>query len=169
VSVEAFLKSSWHEHGDQPGDVAELLASSTHLLEAAEQVAPYAHLVTHVYGEHLGQWEDGVELLESLQQLPLAHVAAGTRALAVGIATLRYAGGNNLAVSLEGRSPRSAYETQGMLMAAEGALQYWKQAGTWLEEERAEYRLARSRLQAGETAAAVQSAGCESDRKELEG
>jgi hypothetical protein len=78
-------------------------------------------------------------------------------------------GGNNLAVSLEGRSPRSAYETQGMLMAAEGALQYWKQAGTWLEEERAEYRLARSRLQAGETAAAVQSAGCESDRKELGG
>jgi hypothetical protein len=45
-----------------------------------------------------------------------------------------------------------------MLMAAEGGLRYWKQAGTWLEEERAEYRLARSRLQAGETAAAVQSA-----------
>ena len=30
-----------------------------------------------------------------------------------------------------------------------GRFQYWKQAGTWLEEERAEYRLTRSLLQAG--------------------
>jgi len=37
-------------------------------------------------------------------------------------------------------------------------LKYWKLAGTWLEEERAEYRLTRSLLQAGEWAAAVRSA-----------
>jgi tetratricopeptide (TPR) repeat protein len=220
MNLDAFLKDAWKEHGEQPQDVAELLSASTHLVEAAEQVAPYAQLVTHVYGEHLGLWESGVELLESLRQLPVTHVAAGTRGVAVGIATLRYAGGNpaaldtlstddavsalatassallargeatraiesyamalraaraapavgapairalavggnNLAAALEEKSQRSDYETQGMLTAAEAGLQYWKQAGTWLEEERAEYRLARSRLQAGEAAAAVQSA-----------
>ena len=70
------------------------------------------------------------------------------------------AGGNNLAVALEAKVDRSPSETHAMLAAAEAALTYWKQAGTWLEEERAQYRLARSRLQAGEPAAAVQSAEC---------
>ena len=45
-----------------------------------------------------------------------------------------------------------------MLSAAEAALLYWKQVGTWLEEERAEYRLSRSRLQAGDASAATRSA-----------
>src|SRR6478752_570817 len=220
MSFDAFLKDRWDEHGDRPEDVAELLSVSTHLVESAEQVAPYARLVTHVYGEHLGLWESGVELLESLRQLPVTHVAAGTRGVAVGIATLRYAGGNpaaldtlstddaisalatassaliargeasraiesytmavraaraapdlaapairalasggnNLASALEEKSLRTDYETQRMLTAAEAALQYWKQAGTWLEEERAEYRLAMSLLQASDATAAMQSA-----------
>ena len=46
----------------------------------------------------------------------------------------------------------------GMVAAAEGGLKYWKQAGTWLEEERAEYRLTRSLLQAGEPKPAAESA-----------
>ena len=45
-----------------------------------------------------------------------------------------------------------------MIVAAEGGLKYWKLAGTWLEEERAEYRLARSLLQAGRPHAAIASA-----------
>jgi hypothetical protein len=45
-----------------------------------------------------------------------------------------------------------------MVQAARSALRYWKQAGTWLEEERAEYRLTKSLLHAGEAAAAAQSA-----------
>ena len=45
-----------------------------------------------------------------------------------------------------------------MVDAAEGGLKYWKLAGTWLEEERAEYRLTRSLLRAGESATAVSSA-----------
>ena len=42
-----------------------------------------------------------------------------------------------------------------MVAAAEGGLRYWRLAGTWLEEERAQYRLARSLLQAGNPADAV--------------
>ena len=45
-----------------------------------------------------------------------------------------------------------------MVAAAEAGLKYWKLAGTWLEEERAEYRLARSLLQAGEAHAARDAA-----------
>jgi hypothetical protein len=72
------------------------------------------------------------------------------RALAVG--------GNNLAAALEEKADRDAAETEAMIIAANGGLRYWKEAGTWLEEERAEYRLARSLLQARDPAAAIQSA-----------
>ncbi len=76
--------------------------------------------------------------------------SAACRALAVG--------GNNLAAALEEKSDRTSDEVEGMIAAAEGGLKYWKLAGTWLEEERAEYRLARCLLQAGRSDAAIQSA-----------
>ena len=66
--------------------------------------------------------------------------------------------GNNLAASLEEMPDRDAEETQGMVIAAEGGLKFWKLAGTWLEHERAEYRLARSLLQAGAHAGAAEAA-----------
>ncbi len=72
------------------------------------------------------------------------------RALAIG--------GNNLAVALEGKRDRDDSETRGMIAAAEGGLKYWRLAGTWLEEERAHYRLARSLLAAGRPPDAVASA-----------
>ncbi|MBS1911362.1 MAG: hypothetical protein JST22_05195 [Bacteroidetes bacterium] len=68
-------------------------------------------------------------------------------------------GGNNLAAALEEKSNRDDVESAGMVEAARGGLKYWKLAGTWLEEERAEYRLARSLMQAGDYHAAVESAG----------
>ena len=76
-----------------------------------------------------------------LAEAGLSPGSPAFRALAVG--------GNNLAAGLEEKRDRDAAETAGMIAAAEGALKYWKLAGTWLEEERAEYRLARSLLQAG--------------------
>ena len=72
----------------------------------------------------------------ALRMPGLPAKAPAIRALAVG--------GNNLAAALEEKADRDAAETEAMVAAANGALRYWKEAGTWLEEERAEYRLARS-------------------------
>ncbi|TDM05538.1 MAG: hypothetical protein C4K60_12315 [Ideonella sp. MAG2] len=57
--------------------------------------------------------------------------------------------GNNLAAELEELPQRSEAETQAMVQAAEGGLMAWRLAGTWLQEERAEYRLSCSLLKAG--------------------
>lgn len=62
--------------------------------------------------------------------------------------------GNNLASTLEQKRGRSGAERALMLLAAQTARQYWERAGTWLETERAEYRLAMSWLQAGDPARA---------------
>jgi hypothetical protein len=91
------------------------------------------------YGEAAGLAETG-----------LPNGSPAIRALAVG--------GNNLAAALETKPDRDAAETKGMIAAAEAGLRYWKLAGTWLEEERAEYRLARSLLHADDHDGAIRSA-----------
>lgn len=58
--------------------------------------------------------------------------------------------GNNLACALEERRARSADEREWMILAARAAREHWARAGTWLETERAEYRLARIWLEAGD-------------------
>lgn len=64
----------------------------------------------------------------------------GMRAMAVS--------GNNLASTLIEKSERTPEETELMILAAKTGRKYWEIAGTWLEVERAEYRLAQSYLQA---------------------
>ena len=66
--------------------------------------------------------------------------------------------GNNLAAALEEKPALSAEERQLMILAAQTGRRHWAIAGTWLETERAEYRLAMSWLKAGDTAQARQHA-----------
>src|SRR6476620_8602072 len=94
-AFDAFLKTAWADHGDRPQQVADRLASSLSLVQAPQQVRPFAGLVSHVYGEHLGQWQAGIDLLDSLRTLAAfdgsdAVVGPVQRA----VATLRYAGGD---------------------------------------------------------------------------
>lgn len=221
MALDAFLKAAWQDHGDAPQDVAHRLKPACSLVEKSEQIGPFVRLLVHVYGEHLGQWPQGVAMLNTLRQhLVFAPDPAATAALQKAEATLRYAGGevhaldalepplrasalaaaasafagrnetaraiiafttalqiaeqglpadsptvrdlaisgNNLATTLEQKPDRTPKEVIAMLLCAHAGLKYWKLAGTWLEEERAEYRLARSLLQAGQAAAAVEPA-----------
>ena len=67
MPFDAFLASAWNDHGDRPPDVADRLAASLRIVTAPEHVAPYAGIVTHVFGEHLGEWDRGARLLEALR------------------------------------------------------------------------------------------------------
>jgi hypothetical protein len=66
--------------------------------------------------------------------------------------------GNNLAVRFEQAETRSTHDDVAMVRFADAALSYWSRAGGWIEQERANYRCARSRLQAGRPAEAVEFA-----------
>lgn len=66
--------------------------------------------------------------------------------------------GNNLASQLEEKENRDSEETALMLFAAELARKFWELAATWIEVERAEYRLAQSHLSAGNIETAMQHA-----------
>jgi hypothetical protein len=221
MSFETFIETAWNDHADAPQLVADRLAASFALVQSTGQAAPFARLLTHVFGEHLGEWARGAALLDTLASLSVVGADADTaRVIARHAATLRYGGGdgaalaalstddriaalataasafaarkeykralaayddallaaasgladdspaikalavggNNLAAALEEATGRDAAETKSMVRAAEAGLVWWRRAGTWLEEERAEYRLARSLLQAGDAAAAPQHA-----------
>ncbi len=63
--------------------------------------------------------------------------------------------GNNLACALEELPQRGQEENELMIIAAQTGRKYWERAGTWLEVERAEYRLAMSHLKLSEPASAL--------------
>jgi hypothetical protein len=218
TDFDGFIETAWNDHAAQAEAVAERLHQSLALIEAPERIAPYARLVTHVFGEHLARWNDGITLLESMRQCSgwrdaaadqdllkryiaalhyaagnpaaLAGLAAEERVTALAIATAAlmgqndYAGaistfeqavqlvdpawtatspsfralavgGNSLACGLEEKPDRDEVQSQGMVSAAAAALKYWTVAGTWLEQERAEYRLCNSLLKAGRSAEAI--------------
>jgi hypothetical protein len=218
---DTFLESAWNDHADQPQAVAERLAGAWPMITTSTHIAPFARIVAHVYGEHLGRWDEGIRLLERLRGHRCRDGDPSTEsAISRNIAALRYAadadtslaplssedrvtilamasaalagqrayrraiaaydaaialagegladgspgvralavGGNNLAASLEEKVDRDAFETSGMVAAAEGGLKYWKRAGSWLEEERAEYRLACSLIAAGDGRGAISHA-----------
>lgn len=70
--------------------------------------------------------------------LPPTHPAQRTLAIV----------GNGVAITMEELPTRDAPQRALMLAAAEVARRYWERAGTWLQVERAEYRLAHSWLKA---------------------
>jgi hypothetical protein len=221
MTLDEFLKQAWADHTDAADAVAQRLAGSTALVGEAAQVAPYARLVVHVYGEHLGRWPEGIALLDSLRHRPGGAEPAARQAIDRSIATLRHAtgeagavdalppdervqalagaaailiergatgeavgaldaalaqaaalalppgsavaralgvAGNNIADTLEKRESLDAALSAAMLRAADAGLRCWTIAGTWLEEERAWYMLARCQLRAGQPAQAAASA-----------
>jgi len=84
-------------------------------------------------------FEEALSQMRSAQ-LPVSDPA--NRALAVT--------GNNLASALEEKAERTSAERELMILAAQTGRHYWEIAGTWLETERAEYRLAMTWLKAGD-------------------
>jgi tetratricopeptide (TPR) repeat protein len=212
MTFDDMIEQAWDDHADHAVAVADRLAAAAPTIAGQAQFAPFAGIVTHVYGEHLGECERGVALLNSLRKLPaFADTPMVGGVVTRGVATLRlvggdaaaaaaldtedraaalamaasaltargeyaraldaYAqavriapslpagspafralaiGGNNLSASLEDKGNRTPSESEGMIAAARGGLAFWRKAGTWLEEERALYRLARSLLAAGQ-------------------
>jgi hypothetical protein len=83
---------------------------------------------------------------DDAEDADLAAADPAHRALAVA--------GNNIACAMEDKAARSDAERTLMIAAARTGRTYWERAGSWLEVERAEYRLAMSWLAAGDVAQA---------------
>lgn len=221
MTFDEFLNQAWNDHATQTEQVANRLREATSLIEKNDQIPPIAQLITHVFGEHLGFWDKGIELLQQLKAIPVFDSASeSNKAIARSIASLELTGGmrqsiddfsvsdqiriltvaasalseqknsekahylfrkaldkgqlgidktdpanhalavtgNNLACALEEKKSRTKSETDLMILAAQTGRKYWEIAGSWLEVERAEYRLSQTYLKANDFVKALEHA-----------
>ena len=91
-SLNNFLDQAWTDHGDAAAAVAERLPQALAMVQDDDGVMRLAALAHHVLGEHLGQWTQGLDLLQQLADFGL-HQAAGGAALARCQASLRLCAG----------------------------------------------------------------------------
>jgi hypothetical protein len=103
MSFSDFLNKSWNDHAKDAAAVATRWPEGISLLEKNEQIPSFANLITHVMGEHLGEWSKGIETLNQLRSASVFDPASESEgAIQRSVASLEVAGG--LRQSLEGYS-----------------------------------------------------------------
>lgn len=205
MNFAEFIDQAWSRHATDTESVAKDLATASVRLGQEPDVPSLAHLIFHVYAEHLQRYTEGLEILTRLTHSPYYDEKgesgtalnrfvsalklimgqmepAGPLTLSdrVRIYTLAAAGSltwnlnksyhhylmaldlaesldvtskdpafrtlaatsHNLMMELYERQTLNNHERQFMLHAAQKSRYFWGIAGTWLEAERAEYRLA---------------------------
>jgi tetratricopeptide (TPR) repeat protein len=111
-AFDAFVAQAWTDHADHAEAVAERLRLQTPPPGSSDQVAALSRLTVHLFGEHLGLFDEARERLDALAGHGPADAEA-LSALRVGRATL------NLA---EGRAePMSGFSDSEALRAEAGA------------------------------------------------
>ena len=220
MDFNQYLDQAWTDHATDSLKVSQNFQTGFNLLQKEDEVSDLAHLLSHVMGQHLGKWQDGIGWLNKLQSHPLAKSQDNQIALSRYIASLEIASGkrknleefstsdqiriyalatnavseqknpertksffvsalelaqlglakddpanrslavtgNNLASTLEEMETRSPQEVELMILAAETGRKYWEIAGTWMQIERAEYRLSQTYLKAGNLKKALEHA-----------
>lgn len=64
--LDTFVDQCWDDHAGDPKGVAERLSEGIKLVNDGDGMARLAMLSHHVFGEHLGQWDEGLRTLEAL-------------------------------------------------------------------------------------------------------
>ena len=204
MNFNDYLNEAWDLHAKSPEDVATNLNNGLKLIQSASDITGLAHIATHVFAEHLGQYSKGLAFVATLKdqtlnddnsraalqrfesvlkncensQFDISYLSESDKCRVLALAASAHTGtknilqasiffeqaeavasklvetdaavrsmaitGNNLACALEEKTNLTEDEKKLMLKAAHAGLHYWKLAGTWLETERAEYRLSQS-------------------------
>ncbi|MGE0764189.1 MAG: hypothetical protein AB7N80_12985 [Bdellovibrionales bacterium] len=103
MTFDHFLNQAWNDHAENPKIVRDRFAEGLGLIGSDEQVASMAHLITHVMGEHLGEWQTGVDWLMRLEHLPAVQ-EEGLAAISRSVASLRLAKGQEASLTSLSRS-----------------------------------------------------------------
>jgi hypothetical protein len=185
--IDRLLRLAHHIVGAHQGGPAELAAGRALLarLAALPAAGPVAQASALAYGHALALTGDALHPLTALpgseairvRALAAANLAereparagrlltdASTAAEATALPDTDPAvralavAGNNIAAALQELPARDAAATALMLHAARLCLVFWRRAGSWLEEERAHYRLAVCAAAAGDAALAREHA-----------
>lgn len=67
MNFETYLNQSWNDHPTQSEKIASEFSTGAALVKTNEELNQLVGLVTHVMGEHLARWNDGVSFLSGLR------------------------------------------------------------------------------------------------------
>ena len=126
MDFETFIDTAWTDHASDAAAVARRLDDGIALVADEAQLNRLMHLGQHVYGEHLGEWRNGMGFLDRLAALPAFGVdGASGQAQRRAIAALRLAEGTDAGM---GHLPVSDRVRVGAMAA--GNLEPWYQVCT---------------------------------------
>ncbi len=90
MKFETYIAQAWTDHANQPQQVADGFLNAVSSVETEGQLVQLVGLVTHVMGEHLGQWTEGQALLEKYQTIePFAVAADAQNAIQRSLAVMK--------------------------------------------------------------------------------
>jgi hypothetical protein len=142
MTLDEFVNQGWADHGDDAAGVFGRFGDAPSLVTEPAHLPMLAALMTHVAGEHLGRWADGVALLERLETLPVFDAASPQgKAVFRSKAVLHRCAGNKeeeercTAAGLTGGDVPAASDRIRILATAASALAYQKQ----LDRARADF------------------------------
>lgn len=94
-AFDTYISQSWRDHGTQTEKIAKGFREAFGLIEKNDQIPQLANLILHVTGQHLGDWQQGIALLESLKKHKFfSRGSESEKAIQRSIATLHVASGN---------------------------------------------------------------------------
>jgi tetratricopeptide (TPR) repeat protein len=76
MKFQEFIDQAWREHGTDAAGVASRMQQAIGLASDAAEASKIVHLAAHVFGEHLGKWDEGIAFLNSLRR---DRICAGNR------------------------------------------------------------------------------------------
>jgi tetratricopeptide (TPR) repeat protein len=102
MDFNEFIQQAWSDHQSDAPAVAGRLNRAADLIHDNSQIPALTHLATHVYGEHLGRWEDAIRFLRRLKDIPaFVPGSESDHAIARSVAALEIArGGEHTAPGL---------------------------------------------------------------------
>ncbi len=94
MSFEEYTHSAWKIHALESQKVADEFVDKMALIESSEHIEQFAGLISHITGEHLGIWSDGISFLRLLKNHALLISGTETEKVLVrSIASLQLGAG----------------------------------------------------------------------------
>lgn len=105
MNFENYINQAWANHGTDSQKVADGFTDATMFVENSDQLLQLVALVTHVMGEHLGNWNEGQSFLAKLREHKVfTDGSEADKAIRRSVAVMRL--GQNEAIKIDdfGRS-----------------------------------------------------------------
>lgn len=68
MDFNTYLDKAWNDHATQATTVVNTFPEGLKLVQTSSDLEQLGRLATHVYGEHLGRWNDGLSFINTLSK-----------------------------------------------------------------------------------------------------